>query len=363
MQEDSIVVYTLPNYEGNALNLNLYDSKSTSIIINSLSIPFGFKLTLFSDSNYTDVVAEFGTRSTYAESGYKPSCEKYPNFQVQFKSYIAQNYYSPVYPIGTICNPTEKVIFYSEPFFKGDIIFQAFINFHYKNVDLRNTNSIYVPNGCYVGFYNRPLSKIYHHVLYTKAPNETLIILENFKVGMAYPQQAIAPPSKNESNNFSLIIFLKYFLIALGALFIIVLSIYVYTEREQFLDINKYIPDIFIQTYSNQPYIFLVFIFFTLICIGTVILSLIAPYSYNDRFYMTFNDSLKKNYSRMNSLKTLVFLLLHICYYFLVSFLILYNQDNYYIISIICFFAACWILLFLYYINQKITTATMLQHF
>ena len=77
---------------------------------------------------------------------------------------------------------------------------------------------------------------------------------------------------------------------------------------------------------------------------------LIAPYSLNDSAYMTLKDSLQKNYARLNSIKTVVFLTLHVFVYAVFSLLILYETLSLKGLLLLVFTVGLfWLLLFLYY--------------
>ena len=88
----------------------------------------------------------------------------------------------------------------------------------------------------------------------------------------------------------------------------------------------------------------------TIIFIVSIVLIIAGPYYFNDRYYMSFNDSLKKNYRRLNSKKTFVLLSLHVVVYVFFIYIILYNvlslQNSLILIFTVGLF---WLLFFLYY--------------
>ena len=94
----------------------------------------------------------------------------------------------------------------------------------------------------------------------------------------------------------------------------------------------------------------MLFHFVTIIFIVSIVLIFVGPYSFNDRYYMSFIDSLRKNFTRLNSKKTLVLLSLHVLVYVFFVYIILYNvlllQNSLVLIFTVGLF---WLLFFLYY--------------
>ena len=94
----------------------------------------------------------------------------------------------------------------------------------------------------------------------------------------------------------------------------------------------------------------MLFHFVTIFFIVSIVLIFVGPYSFNDRYYMSFIDSLRKNFTRLNSKKTLVLLSLHVLVYVFFVYIILYNvlslQNSLVLIFTVGLF---WLLFFLYY--------------
>ena len=269
---------------------------------------------------------------------------------VTFQSYVLQNYNSPKYAIGTVSNPNDVVIFYNEPFFKGEVIFTAYTNLNFQNVDMARVKSIYIPNGLYIDFYERSLV-LYHSMLYIIESNKTFTSIETFKVLLAYPSQT-KTCSEYKLSPFIKFISSKPFIISVGVVGALCLFFLIFLFKDKILSfINELELESLFVTLLDKPYKFWIFISVTAVFLWSILFIFIAPYIFNDRYYMTFNDSLKKNYSRLNSIKTVVFLTLHFILYFLFCVLVLYNRipltfPLLVICAIVWFF---WLLLFLYF--------------
>ena len=338
---DDTFIYTEPNFQGTMIKLKNYESLYEQQTIKSASVPMGHTLTFFEDSNFKKVILQLGLSII---------CDKRPNLLVTFQSYVLQNYNSPKYAIGTVSNPNDVVIFYNEPFFKGEVIFTAYTNLNFQNVDMARVKSIYIPNGLYIDFYERSLV-LYHSMLYIIESNKTFTSIETFKVLLAYPSQT-KTCSEYKLSPFIKFISSKPFIISVGVVGALCLFFLIFLFKDKILSfINELELESLFVTLLDKPYKFWIFISVTAVFLSSILFIFIAPYIFNDRYYMTFNDSLKKNYSRLNSIKTVVFLTLHFILYFLFCVLVLYNRipltfPLLVICTIVWFF---WLLLFLYF--------------
>ena len=120
-------------------------------------------------------------------------------------------------------------------------------------------NSIYIPNGFYIDFYERDL-KFYHSVSHVKATKE-LFGFEKFQVLEAYPHQATKCP-EHKTNLFLSLITSKTFLITAGVLNALFLSMYVYHDWDTIhtfvttFSLKNLIPGVLSRTFASNPYNF-----------------------------------------------------------------------------------------------------------
>ena len=332
MQTDSTIAFSETNYGGNSYILKSYDSSVTDRIIKSIKLPMGYTLTFFSDSNFKQVGLQLDAKLT---------CEMNPNYEITFRSYILQNYNSPKYAIGSVINPKDAVVFYSDSLFKGTVLFKAYSNFEYNRVDLSKVNSIYIPEGYYLDFYELSLH-LYHHVLYIKALHKIFTANENFKVVVAYP----SPVTKcTEHKSVTLASFISWmFLLITVALVVTVALILLYKKHH----IINLLHASF--TKNKKNYNLWLFLFITFIFLTSLAFIVEGHYVFNDRHYMNFMDSLQKNYMRLNSVKTAVFSFIHILVYILFAFIILYKKLSLKYLLLLTFTVGlCWLVFFLYY--------------
>ena len=344
MEVENAFVYTEPNFQGDALLLKSSESFDSDRIILSASVPMDHTLTFFKYKDFQFIVGEVGMKNM---------CDRRPNISITFQSYILQKFNSPKYAIGTIADPRDPVVFYAEPFFKGDVLFKAYVNADYNKVNLFDMSSIYIPNGFYIDFYERDL-KFYHSVSHVKATKE-LFGYEKFQVLEAYPHRATKCP-EHKTNPFLSLVTSKTFLITAGVLNALFLSMYVYHDWDTIhtfvttFSLKNLIPSILSKTFASDPFNFWLFVFVTVIFVLSNVLILIGPYSISDRSYMNFRDSLKKNYTRLNLYKTIVFLTLHVAFYVSCSLIILYEALQLkWLLPLIFILGSFWLLCYIYY--------------